>query len=258
MLYSDSERAKLKEFLMACDEMIGGRFILSDIKISKILKSIADSDILYNLFSKCLINFNFKNEFKNAQSTTKINGGYFVLPNEPQKIIALVFCILLEVDNQKLNLQNFINENFFSPDGYNISYSNFSQNILIPFKVCVMNALKINANAEDVGEESEGPKFEQISLEQFEHTSNSKILFAKLAKAVNDLVGAVKKSNKIKKVIKEQVYILSKAMIEAILIENIKIMNAIMIAYECLIGKDKNIKIYYQDVKDCIINIYNL
>ena len=79
--YSIDEQQKLKEFFAACDEMIGGRFILSDVKVAKILKAIASSKTLYDMFANCLLNFNYNREFKNAKTSSKINGGYFVLPS---------------------------------------------------------------------------------------------------------------------------------------------------------------------------------
>ena len=139
--YTDIEKKNLKNFFQACNEMINGRFILSDVKISKILNSIANSNVLYDLFAKCMVDFNYKSEFRNAKVTNKVNGGYFVLPTDEKRIIALVFCFLIDVDNNRINLQNFINENFYSPDGYNISYSNFALNVLVPFKNSVSNVI---------------------------------------------------------------------------------------------------------------------
>jgi hypothetical protein len=54
MRYPETENIKIKNFFDACNEMIQGRFILSDIKISKILKAIANSEVLYDLFAQVL------------------------------------------------------------------------------------------------------------------------------------------------------------------------------------------------------------
>ena len=97
--FSNIEQKNLKNFFLACNEMINGRFILSDIKIAKILNSIANSGVLYDLFAKCMVDFNYRTEFRNAKVTNKTNGGYFVLPNDEEKIIALVFCFLIDVDS---------------------------------------------------------------------------------------------------------------------------------------------------------------
>ena len=87
MRYPETENIKIKTFFDACNEMIQGRFILSDIKISKILKAIANSEVLYNLFAEVLSDFKFKEEFENAKTSSKVNGGYFLVPGSEEKLL---------------------------------------------------------------------------------------------------------------------------------------------------------------------------
>ena len=231
--FTTNEKQQLKEFFVACNEMIDGRFILSDIKISKILNAIANSTILYELVAKCMVGFNFKLEFANAKVGNKVNGGYFVLPTEEKRIIALVFCFLLEVDKGRLNLQNFINENFFSPEGYNISYSNFAINVLVPFKNSVLNLLQVNEDGEPQKIFAEETSTNQIVMDGFEKEEdnhpNQKILYANLMRALNQLYSAVTKEPKLRENTREEVVIVIKAIYEAIKIENIKIINGLVI-----------------------------
>ncbi len=256
MNYTEQDKNSLKAFFVACDEMIEGRFILSDIKIARILKSIAKSELLYNLFAKCLLNFNFRRELQNAITDNKVNGGYFVLPTDEKRIIALVFCLLLEVDKGKMNLQSFINENFFSPDGYNISYSNFSINVLVPFKNSVKNLL----NVDDDGNTLEREDDEQQSILEepapIEHTSREMILYANLSKSLNVLYSAVKRDPKLKEEQRQEVIIVMNAIHEAIKLQNLKIINALVIPLEYQIGKIKTLKNYYEDFKGSLVSFY--
>lgn len=259
--FTTNEKQQLKDFFTACNEMIDGRFILSDIKISKILNAIANSTILYELVAKCMVGFNFKLEFSNAKVGNKVNGGYFVLPTEEKRIIALVFCFLLEVDKNRLNLQNFINENFFSPEGYNISYSNFAINVLVPFKNSVLNLLQVNEDGEPQKIFSEETNTNQIVMDGFENDTeeehpNQKILYANLMRALNQLYSAVVKEPKLKENTREEVVIVIKAIYEAIKIENIKIINGLVIPLEYLIGNVKPLKAFYTDFKDSLISFY--
>lgn len=262
--FSNNEKEKIKAFFGACNELIDGRFILADMKISSILKCIANSEILYNLFARNLVDFNFKGEFKNAKVTNKVNGGYFVMPNEEEKILALFFCIMLDIDNGKLNLQNFVNENFYSQDGYNISYSNFAHNVLIPFKTAVIHQLGIN----EEGVENTAPANDlagQVKLEDFEKekkmvTNNEdlKILYANLMVSLNDLYNVVLKDRRTKDEKKEELYIIVSALNEAINLENILIINALMISLEQNVGKNRAVKNYYKEVQDTLISIYEI
>ena len=269
--FSDVEKRNLKTFFQACNEMINGRFILSDIKIAKILNSIANSSVLYDLFAKCMVDFNYKTEFRNAKVTNKVNGGYFILPNDEKRIIALVFCFLIDVDNSRINLQSFINENFYSADGYNISYSNFSINVLVPFKNSVSNLLGVNEDGEDVGGYYEDDGNEQLSMEgleedeQEEYTNPEEptrqgeinLMYADFLRALNQLYSAVKKHPKMKEDKRSELIIIIKAIKEAITIEKLIFINALIIPLEYTIAKDKHLKSYYNDLKDCLMHFYD-
>lgn len=254
---------KLKIFLDCCDELIAGKFIMADSKVSKLLNSIATCESLYNLFAKCLLNFNYKQEFRSAIRTQLVNGGLFVLPEENDKKIALVFCLLLDLDNQKFTLQNFINEYFFNGDGYNLSYKAFSYNVLVPFKNAILSELHVTEDGENlehmiVSEDKMGNSANNISNNEISINDKNKILFANLVVAVNDLYAAVLKDTKVKADQKNEVFIIVNAIKEALKIENIKIVNALIIPLEYLLGKNKKVKIQYDNVKMCLIKIYNL
>lgn len=254
MKYPESENIKIKNFFDACNEMIQGRFILSDIKISKILKAIANSEVLYNLFAEVLSDFKFKEEFENAKTPNKVNGGYFAVPEQDEKIVALVFCILLEVDNQKMNLQNFVNDYFYSPEGYNISYSNFSLSVLVPFKNAVLNLLGCNEDGTPIKEEEEEVEPEEEEIEE-EPNHKQKILFANLKMSLNELLSVIVKS-KISYEEKEELKIIINALFEAIEMESLIIINALVIPLEHMIGKNKQVKFYYNDFKECLVQFY--
>lgn len=257
------EKLKLKKFFNACDEMIDGKFILSDIKISAILNSIASCELLYNLFAKSLINFNFSTTLKKCIRNEQVNGGRLQLPDDEKEILALVFCLLLETDNQKINLQNFVNEYFYNPNGYNISYGNFSHNVLIPFKQCVLNQLGVNTSGELIDAQNNMMKENQVGMEEIineninaQNGEKIKILYANLVVSLNELYSAVLRDTHIKLDQKDEIYIIVKALNEAIKLENISIINALVIPLEYVLGKNRNVKNYYNTVKDNLISIY--
>ena len=166
---------------------------------------------------------------------------------------------MLEVDNQKLNLQNFVNEYFYNPEGYNVSYSNFSINVLVPFKNSVATILGVNfdgtmveSEVEDLEETLEETELvEKVS----EPDSKQKILFANLRMSLNELLSVINRS-KVKEEEKEELRIIINAIFEAIKIENLTIINALVIPLEYMIGKNKNVKFYYNDFKECLVQFY--
>ena len=85
---------RVKEFVSVLDQMIDGKYILADVKIHKLVKIINECDELYKFMTECLINFDFEVEYNNCLQKNNINGESFVLPKEPVKIVALVYCLL--------------------------------------------------------------------------------------------------------------------------------------------------------------------
>lgn len=264
MVYSDIEKEKLKNFFASVNEMIGGRFILSDVKVAKVLKNIASSEVLYDMFAKCLVNFNYDAEFERAKVSNRVNGGYFVMPEEEDKIVALVFCMLLEIDNQKLNLQSFVTDNFFSADGYNISYSNFALNVLVPFKTCVLNILGVDENGESITKDVDELQANQTSIEDFvdqteevedESLHVTKILFSKMRVVLYDMLTILNEA-KFKPTERDELTILFKGMLEAVDIENFKMINAFLVAFEYVIGKNKYFRNDFDNLKNLLADFY--
>lgn len=121
-----------------CDELIKSKFIVAEVKIMKLLKCIADSQILFDSLEKCLTGFNYEYEYTKAKVPTddaKLRNKFtFQLPIEPSKKVALIFRILYDIDTKAVDLQKFINEFFIVDDEPYMGFSNFINSIVVPFK----------------------------------------------------------------------------------------------------------------------------
>ena len=132
-------------FIGACNELINGKFILADIKISKILRAISESNEIYNLIAEGMINYDFDKEF--AKAVVKDSAGVekFVLPEENEKIIPLVFCLLVEIDSKRINFNDFVKAQFPLASNQNEEYAAFAKTIIIPFRNAVAEEFGIEA-----------------------------------------------------------------------------------------------------------------
>lgn len=128
----------------AYKEIEGSKLILIEKSVSKLLRVIAQNDGLYNLIAETVLGFNFDKEFALVLKEEEFN-----LPSSPDKIIALVFCILNEIDNGKISAISFIKGAFnnSSEEGY----SKFCTKIVEPFIL----AIKETIGAEDAPVETE-------------------------------------------------------------------------------------------------------
>ncbi len=121
-------------FINACNDLVDGKFILADIKISKILKAISQSTEIYNLIAESMINYDFDAEFEKAVVKNEQGVEKFELPEDPEKLIPLVFCLLVEIDSKRINLNDFIKAQFPLVNNQNEEYLAFAKTIIIPFR----------------------------------------------------------------------------------------------------------------------------
>lgn len=255
MIITDEEKQRIVDFYKACNDMIDGRFILSDTKVSNILKCVVKSELLYNLYSTCMMNFNFSSVLDRCQASNPNNGGYFVMCDDEKEVVAFVTCLLLEVDKKNLSLQSFVTDNFFSSDGYNISYNNFAITILLAYKNAVKNLIGIDENGivtiEDFGEDN---IIDNVN-DGFDN-DETKILYANLVMNISDLQNCINEDYKIKYQEKEELLIILKALNKAVHIEDLLIINALLIPLEHMLLKHKKLRMIFDRVKILIADIY--
>jgi len=258
MTITEEERLKIVDFYKACDEMIEGRFILSDTKVSNILKCVVKSETLYNLYSKCMKEFNFQSILDRCIATNSGNGGYFVMPDDEKEIIAFVTCFLLEVDKKNINLQVFVTDNFFSSDGYNISYNNFALTVLVAYKTAVKNLVGVDEKGKIVENEdfTENQVTIEETIEKVETDQNTKILFANLVMNITELANAINDESRLKYNEKEELIIITKALHRAVHMEELLIINALLVPLEHMLVKHKKLKKIYEYIKLLIADIY--
>lgn len=257
MLITEEEKQNILDFFSACNEMIEGRFLLSDTKVSNILKCVVKSEILYNLYSKCMQGFKFASALESAQADNPENGGFFKMIDSDKGTVAFVTCLLLEVDKKNINLQAFITENFFNSDGYNISYNNFALTVLVAYKNSVKKLLGIDENANPVDYE-EGIEHVDLNEEEPETQTDdhTKLLFANLLMNITELQNIINDDYKIKYSEKEELLIVLKALQKAVQMEDLLIINALLVPLEHTLTKNKKCRGVYEQVKVLIADIY--
>lgn len=256
MIITEEERQNILDFFSACDDMIGGRFLLSDTKVSNILKCIVKSELLYNLYSKCMQGFKFSSALEGAIAENPENGGFFRMIDGDKSIVAFVTCLLLEVDKKNINLQAFVTENFFNSDGYNISYNNFALTVLVAYKNAVKRLLGIDENGNAMEYEESTDEISLEDKEDAEADDSTKLLFANLLMNITELQNTINDDYKLKYSEKEELLIVLKALQRAIQLEELLIINALLVPLEHTLAKNKKCKKTYEQVKILIADIY--
>lgn len=130
-------REQLDAFIERTDEFIDSKYILADIKIVNLLKTIASSDTLIALFKNCLTDFDYslaqKKYFVKSRYLSS-DKGEFVLPPNSRELLALIFNVLLDIDAKRIDFATFLNKYFYVDGSFSAGYDAFINAMIKPFK----------------------------------------------------------------------------------------------------------------------------
>ncbi|MDR1939494.1 MAG: hypothetical protein LBQ40_01710 [Clostridiales bacterium] len=134
----------------ACDALSNTKLILSAPKIAGILAVIASNEVLKELVSECMKGFEYPRDLENSfyRFGAKVR---FKLPQNPQKIVALIVNLFFDFDDGKISFVEFITASFpeYRADD---NYKLFCKDVVAPFLEAVKSLLfKESAPAVGVG-----------------------------------------------------------------------------------------------------------
>lgn len=146
--------AQLERFFTAADELITGKFILADTKIGELLKAVAASDELTQLFAAATEGYDYpaaKRAYLCPPDGRGVARGEAYLPDDRGEVLAFVFCLLAEIDAGKLKLGDFLLRYFYEDGSYTASYERFVNKMIKPFRDIVRDCYPMQPAAPRAG-----------------------------------------------------------------------------------------------------------
>ena len=158
----------IKRFIDKCNEFEDCKFLFLDKKITELLEVVVQTKEIYELISECMDNFNKEKEYDKAFVTGSNGNNHFIEPKEEYKVIALDFCILVDIANGKRSVDFFISK-YFKSDEDKKSYEVFIEKVIYSFRNLICEAFGVtnaamNYISNTSGEEIEEKKDEIDSL----------------------------------------------------------------------------------------------
>lgn len=132
-----SKKDELDAFIKSADELIDSKYILADVKIIGVLKSIASSETLLALFKNCLDGFDYvvaKKKYFVKNSYLSGDRGDFTLPSSTAELLALVFNVLMDIDTKRIMLSDLLDRYFYGDGSTYSQYASFINSMVVPFK----------------------------------------------------------------------------------------------------------------------------
>ncbi len=214
-----TKREELEIFVSRADEFIDSSYILADIKIANLLKSIAVSDTLLAIFKNCLNGFDYVQAQKVYLVKNKYlpgEKGQFVLPPNSREILAFIFNFLVDVDAKRVDFAEFIQKYFYEDGSFSSGYSAFLNGMIKPFKSAVISIMEkvIEGKIQDPVEaisEQEAKKLSEQTEEKLQREKDkelSKKAYGNSIKTIKNflLVDKTKiRESKLKDAIKEEI-----------------------------------------------------
>ncbi len=173
------ENKQVENFLNAADELIGCKFLVAEYKIQKLLQALANADEIVSLVGECLEQFNRDREFAKAFIQDGSGEFYCNMPEEEYKIIALVFCTLIDIENKKIDFTDFV-KRFFGKDGN--AFEEFIDKMIKPFRNLIAEAFGYKKTEVSDLENNEIPESDYINDEEEEDEELSEDAFLRTQK----------------------------------------------------------------------------
>ena len=209
-----TKREELDLFITKSEDFIDSKYILADIKIAGLLKSIALSETLLALFKNCLQNYDFTKAKKAylIKSNFSDTRGEFILPKSSKELLAFVFSILLEIDSKKIFLNEFLDKYFYVDGSSYSSYNLFINSMIKPFSDTVKSLMEnvldgtledpIDAFSKEEQKRQKDAEEKRIQLQKEKEISKKK--YGESIKALKEILIIDKKKVKEKNVSYEE------------------------------------------------------
>lgn len=126
-------KAQITDFLAKCEDVRNCKFIMATTRIKDLLKSIVNSSELYELFNTVAANFDYnaakQQAFVDVDSTFYGNSRV-ILPETVGDRLAFIFCLLVEIDRNDVNLNVFLQKYYPKDGSYYASYHLFCDEVI--------------------------------------------------------------------------------------------------------------------------------
>lgn len=247
----------INAFMSSCDDLINGKFIFAGNKVSNILKAINESPELYEVISECLKEFNYEKEFGRAKVKLPTKKGTFKMPEEYTSKIPLVFCMLVEIQENKIDFKQFLAD-YFDTDDEKSQFENFAEQVIIPFKNAIAYLFDIEGQNK-YKKEVEEPKKETILTKteepKKEVTSKTSKYFEDVKAIVDDITNDVEYI-KIKQEIYDDILYMADCVKSAIEKQDVKMVNSLVIGFCYILKQARKLRYYEGEFRNAMEELY--
>lgn len=251
-MISNKGLVSINAFMNSCDDLINGKFIFAGNKVSNILKAINESPELYEVISECLKEFNYEKEFGRAKVKLPTKKGTFKMPEENTSKIPLVFCMLVEIQENKIDFKQFLAD-YFDTDDEKSQFENFANEVIVPFKNAIAYLFDIEGQNKFKPEEK---KESVLKVEPKKEVSNKASQYLKDIARICEEIVADCEVIKIKEEYFDDIKYLAETIRFASSKNDLKMTNALVIGLCYVLKQVKKLRYYENELRDAMEDLY--
>lgn len=254
-------KEELLKFVSSCDEFIDGKFILADIKISKILRAISRSPLIYNLIAESLINYDFHRDLsKISKDFQGKKGKNLQLTKDPEFVVPFVFSLLVEIDSRKVDFNEFLIKYFPFISSEKDRYDYFAKEIILPFKNAIVEIFKMEDDGKEVNIFGKNNLKKDTSKDKKDKTDESSkteddLIFDHLLRTINLMKDKLKNTKDSLK--KSNILLLCNALYEACKTRNLTIVSALVMSLGNYCKWMKKIKSEINEINEICYQLFS-
>lgn len=244
----------ISAFMSSCDDLINGKFIFAGNKVSNILKAISESPELYEVISECLKNFNYEKEFGRAKIKLPTKKGTFKMPEDKTILIPMVFCMLVEIQENKIDFKQFLADYFDTDDEGVSQFENFANTVIVPFKNAIAYLFEIEGQNKfkPQEEKKEEPK---LLKKEPQVTDKQAEFFNDIKNIISDILDNME-FIKIKPEISDDLKYMLNALKQEVEAKNIKTTNSLIIGTIYTLKQVRKLRRYESNFRDALEELY--
>ncbi|MBE7074908.1 MAG: hypothetical protein E7376_02905 [Clostridiales bacterium] len=251
-MISNKGLVSISAFMSSCDDLINGKFIFAGNKVANILKAISESPELYEVISECLKDFNYEKEFGRAKVKLPTKKGTFKVPEDRMVLIPMVFCMLVEIQENKIDFKQFLADYFESEDEEVSQFENFANNVIVPFKNAI--AYVFDIEGENKFKPQEEKKVE-VKKPEVKVSSKQEDYFEEINEICQDILEELELI-KVKPVVAEDLKYLVETLKSAVENKQTKYVNAYVIGVIYVLKQIRKLRKYEHDFREAMEDLY--
>ncbi len=131
------KQINIERFMHACTGLIEGKYNEAGEGIRNVLAAIASNHALVEMFTAVVHGFDYaqaRGQYLRFPADKGSAHGAAFLPPERDRLVAFVFCLLVDIDGGAILLDDFLLRYFYVDGSYTASFSVFAERVIRPFR----------------------------------------------------------------------------------------------------------------------------